>query len=192
MQANTVIMKYNYKGISDIQNYTYELTGVIGKVDIIRDIGFSKKHIFQKELYELHDRVKTSAKFMPVNKEKLLRNYSGNSCWQGKINITCDGNVGPCIMQNRFINNEYNVREHKLSNILSDYVIPEFWILSKDYIDVCKDCEYRYVCNDCRPMNIGGNNKYSKGKFCKYNPYIGKWENYSDFRGDTSYEVSPD
>jgi MoaA/NifB/PqqE/SkfB family radical SAM enzyme len=176
VQANTVVMSYNYKIISSIQEYTYKLTGVRGKIDIIRDVGTSKEYLIPKELlYEMGSRVQTTSKFMHTDKEKFLRNYSGNSCWQGKINITCDGKIGPCIMGNRFINSNFNVVDNSLDQILDYYIIPEFWEISKDYINDCKVCEYRYVCLDCRPIHAEENNKYSKGKQCTYNPYLGIW-----------------
>jgi len=41
---------------------------------------------------------------------------------------------------------------------------------NKDKIDVCKDCEYRYACLDCRCFRMN-EDIYSKPKKCKYNPY---------------------
>lgn len=38
--------------IYDIGNFTYELTGIRGKFDIVRDVGISKKKIILKGLTE--------------------------------------------------------------------------------------------------------------------------------------------
>lgn len=97
-------------------------------------------------------RVKTKAKFRGINRKDFDKNCSGNTCWQGKLNITCDSRIGPCIMADTFINDEYNIRTHSLTEIIDDYIIPKFWSISKDYIEECRECEYRYVCNDCRPI----------------------------------------
>ena len=52
----------------------------------------------------------------------------------------------------------------------------KIWFISKDYINVCKDCEFRYSCTDSRiPMNI--NNEWFYESECNYNPYISKWSN---------------
>lgn len=39
-----------------------------------------------------------------------------------------------------------------------------------------KNVNIDYVCKDCRLMYEETNNKYSKEKFCTYNPYLGKWK----------------
>ena len=41
---------------------------------------------------------------------------------------------------------------------------------------VCKDCEFRYCCHDCRPLAEGvAGNKKAKYPRCCYNPYDGEW-----------------
>lgn len=168
VKANIVAMKYNYDNISDILKFTYELTGVKSKIDIIRNVGEDKKDLLPTD-YEKNSIEKKL--ILGINKEKFYRNLSGNSCYQGKINISCDGLVTPCIMSNKLANSKYNIKRYSINSILEKYLIPEFWSLSKDYIDECKDCEYRYACKDCRPISISDNNKYEKGNNCNYNPY---------------------
>jgi hypothetical protein len=52
----------------------------------------------------------------------------------------------------------------------------KLWRLSMDRIEVCKDCEYRYVCEDCRPWAYGlTDNLCAKSPRCTYNPYTGEW-----------------
>ena len=111
------------------------MTGIRGKFDIVRDVGSSKKDLVPKILNEKLSRVRKKAKFKGINKKEFIKNYSGNTCWQGKLNITCDGKIGPCIMGNNYVNTEYNIRTHNLIEIIEDYIIPEFWSMSKDYIE---------------------------------------------------------
>ena len=62
---------------------------------------------------------------------------------------------------------DYSIIEPQLDCFIQD---------SKDYINVCKDCEFRYSCTDSRiPMNI--NNEWFYESECNYNPYISKWSN---------------
>ena len=175
VQANVVIMNYNKDKIEEIKKYLYNLTKVKSRIDIIRDIGESKKYLIPKELTKKYKRVKTKPDFSLVKEEEFLKNYNGNSCWIGKLNISCDGYISPCIMGEKFINKEYNIRNNSLEELLKEYIIPEFWSISKNKIKVCKDCEYRYICKDCRPLSVEGNDKFSKGSFCTYNPYKGEW-----------------
>ena len=53
------------------------------------------------------------------------------------------------------------------------------WHTTKDHVEKCKDCEYRYACNDCRPLAQGsdsGKRWLASSVDCLYNPYTGKWE----------------
>ena len=175
VKANIVIMKYNCDNISDIMKFTYDITGVKSRVDIVRDVGESKKYLIPEGLTIPFNRIRTKPVFKGIGEATFIKNYSGNSCWQGKINISCDGSVSPCIMESKFINKNYNIRVQTLKDIIESYIIPQFWSISRDYIDECKDCEYRYVCKDCRPICEKGNNMNSKGEVCKYNPYLGIW-----------------
>ncbi|OPJ57784.1 radical SAM protein [Clostridium chromiireducens] len=176
VKANSAVMSYNFNDISEIQDYIYELTGVRSKIDIVRDVGISKKNLIPSELETKFQRIRNKPNFKPVNESQFLKNYSGNNCWQGKINITCDGYVSPCIMGNDFIDKRFNIRINDMNNIIDNYLITKFWSVSKDFINECKDCEYKYVCNDCRPICTENGDIYSKGKMCNYNPYLGEWK----------------
>jgi radical SAM protein with 4Fe4S-binding SPASM domain len=48
----------------------------------------------------------------------------------------------------------------------------KLWKTRKDDINTCKDCEFRYICSDCRAF-VQSENKPLK---CNYNPYIANWE----------------
>ena len=51
----------------------------------------------------------------------------------------------------------------------------KFWTVKKDDVDVCKDCEFRYICLDCRAYLSDPNNIYSKPQKCNYDPYNNIW-----------------
>jgi hypothetical protein len=44
---------------------------------------------------------------------------------------------------------------------------------------VCKDCEFRYICTDCRAYLEDPYNEYSKPLKCGYDPYTGEWSEWS-------------
>lgn len=55
------------------------------------------------------------------------------------------------------------------------------WKITKDSIDVCKDCEFRYMCVDNRiPIKRNQKEWYFESE-CSYNPYIGKWKDEEGF-----------
>jgi hypothetical protein len=51
------------------------------------------------------------------------------------------------------------------------------WSINKDEILVCRDCEFRYICSDCRVFIEDPHNIYSKPAKCKYDPYSATWDN---------------
>lgn len=64
----------------------------------------------------------------------------------------------------------------KLTNIVKSSEFTSIWTTTKDDIIICKDCEFRYICLDCRAFLSDKNNPNSRPLKCKYNPYITKWE----------------
>lgn len=56
----------------------------------------------------------------------------------------------------------------------------EYGHIKKDDIEICKDCEFRYICTDCR---VQVDHKYARPNTCIYNPYTNLWkgqEGYSE------------
>ena len=53
------------------------------------------------------------------------------------------------------------------------------WRINKDQIEVCKNCEFRYICMDCRVYLEQPSNIYSKPLKCGYDPYSATWQEYS-------------
>jgi len=71
-------------------------------------------------------------------------------------------------MERRFVHG--NLRDKGISEILNK----DICCLSKDEVDVCKLCEYRYICSDCRP-DSNGREVYAKPWYCSYDPLRGAW-----------------
>lgn len=106
VKANTTVMKQNMDNIDATSRFIYKLTEIRGKLDIIRNIGLSKKDLIPVKLNRELGNIRTKAKFKGINKQKFLENYSGNTCCQGKIKVICDGKVSLCIMENNSISDK--------------------------------------------------------------------------------------
>lgn len=49
-----------------------------------------------------------------------------------------------------------------------------YWETNKMKIEICQDCEYRRVCDDCRADLLNqGRDLCLKPSFCDYDPYHG-------------------
>ena len=89
--------------------------------------------------------------------------------------VGCDMEVYPCPMERRISHG--NLKGKHLSELLENIILD----FSKDEVEGCKDCEYRYLCIDCRPDSITGN-FFEKPWYCTYNPYKGEWVTFEEFK----------
>lgn len=97
-----------------------------------------------------------------------------NTCLNRKISIDISGNIKNCpSMEKKF----GNIKNTSLLDVLGHQNFKDLWTINKDQIEVCKDCEFRYICSDCRAFVNDAQNIYSKPLKCKYDPYSATWEN---------------
>jgi len=100
-----------------------------------------------------------------------------HTCLAGKIAVTASGDVIPCI----FARNQVcgNILAAPLAEVLNGQLLKQCWHTTKDHVEKCKDCEYRYACSDCRPLAQGSDPQkrwLACSVGCSYNPYTGKWD----------------
>lgn len=124
---------------------------------------------------------KVELDYFNTNITKVLEAINHNSCLHKKISIDKDGNIRNCpAMSSKF----GNIKDCSLEEALSHPDFKKYWNLTKDSIEVCKDCEFRYICTDCRAYterthtNVEGLDT-SKPLKCGYDPYTGEWEEWS-------------
>lgn len=137
------------------------------RTDNVRLTGRGK--FFQYSFAMFKEKVITKEKMQSrLNKNRIMNNVSGHKCFAKNLYIDTSLQVFPCVMERRFTHG--NLRDHKLKDILDENICA----LSKDKINVCKNCEYRYNCYDCRP-DSNGEDKLAKPWYCSYNPYTAEW-----------------
>ncbi len=111
----------------------------------------------------------------------ISENINFNSCLYKKISIDINGNIKNCPSMST---NYGNLNSNNLEEVLTKSDFKRYWNINKDHINICKDCEFRYICTDCRAyteethVNKEGLD-ISKPLKCGYNPYTGKWEDWS-------------
>jgi len=99
-----------------------------------------------------------------------------NSCLNRKISIDVDGNIKNCPSMSQSFG---NIKDTTLQEALDHPEFKKYWNVTKDQIEVCKDCEFRYICTDCRGYIENPEDMYSKPLKCGYNPYTCEWEEWS-------------
>lgn len=88
-----------------------------------------------------------------------------NRCLNMKISIDTNGNIKNCPAMKISYG---NIKDKSLLDVCKNKIFKSYWFIKKDKIKVCKDCEYRYLCNDCRAFL---KHKYDKPAKCIYSPY---------------------
>jgi len=96
-----------------------------------------------------------------------------NTCLNCKASIDTIGEIKNCPSMKVGFG---NYRQVSLLETIKKTKFQKLWTIKKDDIKVCKDCEFRYMCTDCRAYIKDTNDIYSQPAKCTYNPYIAKWE----------------
>jgi SPASM domain peptide maturase of grasp-with-spasm system len=108
--------------------------------------------------------------YFRVNKELFLESLRFNSCLYKKIAVDSNGDIKSCPS----MTNSYgNVRYTTLRAAFQNQAFQELWAINKDKVNVCKYCEFRYMCTDCRAYV---QDDYDKPAKCNYDPFTGKWD----------------
>ncbi|HYL99127.1 MAG TPA: grasp-with-spasm system SPASM domain peptide maturase [Blastocatellia bacterium] len=114
----------------------------------------------------------TSAKYFAVNMELFTEAQAWNSCLNRKISISADGLIRNCPSMPYSFG---HVRTTPLSAVLAASRFTQIWSITKDQIKVCRDCEFRYICTDCRAYRQDAADLNSKPLKCGYDPYSAEW-----------------
>lgn len=107
--------------------------------------------------------------YFSVNVKTFTESQNLNTCLNRKISIDVSGEIKNCPSMVKSYGNIANI---KLEKVIEKKDFKEIWAISKDKIEVCKDCEFRHVCTDCRAFIEDNANIYSKPLKCPYNPYL--------------------
>lgn len=115
-----------------------------------------------------------------VNIPTYTESLHYNSCLNRKISIDTSGNIRNCpSMQGSY----GNIKDTTLRQALQHPDFKKYWTISKDQIAVCRDCEFRYTCTDCRAYLEEPDNDRSKPLKCGYDPYTVTWQDWSRVPG---------
>jgi SPASM domain peptide maturase of grasp-with-spasm system len=99
-------------------------------------------------------------------------NKNSNSCLDKKISIDVNGYFKNCPS----INGTYgHVSDTKINEVIIKKEFKNLWQINKDQIAICQDCEFRYMCSDCRAYIKDNSDIYSKPSKCTYDPYQATW-----------------
>lgn len=120
-------------------------------------------------------------KYFNTNLPKVLEAMNHNSCLNMKLAIDVNGDIRNCPSMPTSYG---NIKETTLKEAINKPGFKKYWNLTKDEIEICKDCEFRYICTDCRAYTERTHTNAedldtSKPLKCGYNPYTREWTEWS-------------
>lgn len=89
-----------------------------------------------------------------------------------KLSIDYKGNVKNHLSHSKIFG---NVNNESLSTIIKKDSFKTKWNLSHDKIEICRECQYRYMCNDCIDITQNKQGKFIKTMKCNFDPYRDRW-----------------
>ncbi|MCZ8022449.1 MAG: grasp-with-spasm system SPASM domain peptide maturase [Cytophagales bacterium] len=117
-----------------------------------------------------------SPDFFSVSLTFFSEAKSMNTCLNGKISIDENGYIRNCPSCKDSFG---SYKDTDLQFVVSNTAFTNLWKIKKDDITICKSCEFRYICSDCRAYLVEPDNLYSKPLKCGYNPETTEWEDWS-------------
>lgn len=110
--------------------------------------------------------------YFTVGTHFFLESLRFNNCLNRKLSIDAKGEIRNCPSMQTSFGNAKNTR---LGDAVMDEAFREFWEVNKDQVDVCRDCEFRYICPDCRAWVRTSGERFAKPSKCTYDPYTATW-----------------
>lgn len=111
-------------------------------------------------------------KYFAINVEHFTEAQMWNTCLNRKISISANGDIRNCpSLPDSF----GHISTTSLSMALAAPHYKELWGIAKNQIKICRDCEFRYICTDCRAYREDQSDIYSKPLKCGYDPYSAEW-----------------
>lgn len=113
-----------------------------------------------------------------LNVNAYIESIKYNLYFNKKLFIDAEGDI-------RFPNNNSkwkNIFEVKIEDFKEINSFTKLWYINKNLIDICKNCEFRYLCIDPRIPIQRLNNSWFYSSECDYNPYLAKWKSDNGYQ----------
>jgi SPASM domain peptide maturase of grasp-with-spasm system len=117
-----------------------------------------------------------SRSYFSIATSTFTESQHHNTCLNRKISIDVNGNIKNCPSMSQSYG---NIKDTTLMEAIEQPNFKQYWDITKDKIHVCKDCEFRHICTDCRAYVEAPEDIFSKPLKCGYNPYTGEWSEWS-------------
>lgn len=139
---------------------------------------YSTRILYTEEIVNDHTHCGVIAsEYFVVNMPTFFEAMKYNSCLNRKISVDVNGEIRNCPSLPQTYG---NITTTSLHSALIQKDFKNLWEINKDQVEICKDCEFRLVCTDCRAFLKNPDDKYSKPAKCTYDPYTATWADKSN------------
>ncbi len=184
VEALEIILPYNEKELeellylfsSDVRLQAVVLYG--GNSDEIMKISNNSRKVIvtTNQINSVAHCGNISKHYFSVSRDTFTESQQHNTCLNRKISIDADGYIKNCpSMAHHF----GHISDTRLEDVVQNPEFTKYWYIHKDQISVCRDCEFRHICTDCRAYIEDPTDLHSKPLKCGYNPYTCEWEEWS-------------
>jgi SPASM domain peptide maturase of grasp-with-spasm system len=160
-----------YLLINSITFHSAPYNKCVDLLDGLTKLIYSENHIHSSDCCGII----TSSHFT-INTMLFSESQKYNTCLNRKISIDVNGEIKNCPSMREGFG---NIKNTTLQDALNNTGFKKYWNINKDKINICKDCEFRHICTDCRVYLENPDDIYSKPLKCGYNPYTATWEEWS-------------
>lgn len=110
--------------------------------------------------------------YFNTNIDLFTESMQFNTCLNRKVSVDRMGLIKNCPSMTKDFG---HISINALSEAIHKDSFRTHWKIKKDDITVCKDCEFRHMCTDCRTYLFEPENILSKPLKCGYDPYTASW-----------------
>ena len=129
-----------------------------------------------------------SPRYFAINIEHFTEAQTWNTCLNRKISISSDGHIRNCPSLPQSFG---HISTTPMSAAVMSPHYKDLWGITKDQVKVCRDCEFRYICTDCRAYREDPADMASKPLKCGYDPYSAEWRQSDDRSPENQPVLTP-
>lgn len=111
-----------------------------------------------------------SPAFFAINERMFTESLRYNSCLNRKVSVDSKGNIKNCPTLKKAYG---KIGQISLKDVVYREDFRSVWNITKQQVSVCKFCEFRLMCPDCRGHNE--HDLYGKPVKCRYDPITCTW-----------------
>ncbi|REC60482.1 grasp-with-spasm system SPASM domain peptide maturase [Chryseobacterium pennae] len=170
----------NYlKYLDDIENRikTFVIHSVKDEV-LTKDLHENSKYYIDKKLIFTSKAINSSTvdnikkENFIINMEFFTEAQQYNVALNRKVCIDNDGNFKNFLAHK---STHGNFRNKRIAELIQDSEFTRKWFISNDNIEVCKDCQFRYICFNNSDIEFDGSS-WKKINKCPFDPYTNEWK----------------